>query len=205
ALGRRWVGPQLGAFAARHPQLNLRLSLSDRVVDMLDNAIDLAVRIGAQPDSRLVSRRLAGNRRLICAAPGYLQRHGTPRVPQDLLQHQCLILQRAGMPLQSWSFQTERGLESIRVQGRLSADSGEQLADWARAGLGLAIKSSWDVVEDLASGSLVTVLDDFCGPEMDIHLVYPTRQFVPNRLRLLIDFLLERFAQAEAEQQRPTH
>jgi DNA-binding transcriptional LysR family regulator len=198
ALGRRWVAPLLADFCAQHPAVNGRLSLSDSVVDLLDGGFDLAVRIGAQDDSRLISRRLASNRRVICAAPAYLAHHGTPATLAELAQHNCLVLQRPGMSALGWTFQTAAGTQTLRVSGKLSSDNGEQIHDWARAGHGLTLKSLWDVADDIASGALVSVLGEHLGPDADLYAIYPSRVFLPARTRLFIDALLEHFGQAEA-------
>lgn len=198
ALGRRWVAPLLADFCTQHPAVSGRLSLSDRVVDLLDGGFDLAVRIGAQDDSRLISRRLAGNRRLICAAPAYLAQHGTPATLAELVRHNCLVLQRPGMPALSWTFQTDDGTQTLRVNGTLSSDNGEQIHDWARAGHGLALKSLWDVADEIASGALVSVLDKHLGPDADLFAIYPSRIFLPARTRLFIDALVTQFKQVES-------
>lgn len=201
ALGRRWVAPLLADFCKHHPAVNGRLSLSERVVDLLDGGFDLAIRIGAQDDSRLVSRRLAANRRVICAAPAYLAQHGTPATLADLLQHNCLVLQRPGMSALGWSFQTPEGMQTLRVGGALSSDNGEQIHDWARAGHGLALKSLWDVADDLASGTLISVLDQHLGADADLFATYPSRNFLPARTRSFIDALIAQFSEAESAMQ----
>ncbi|WP_018607988.1 LysR family transcriptional regulator [Uliginosibacterium gangwonense] len=202
ALGRRWVAPLLADFCMRYPAVSGRLSLSERVEDLLDGGFDLAIRIGAQDDSRLISRRLASNRRIICATPAYLAQHGTPTSLAELVRHNCLVLQRPGMSALGWTFQTVKGLQTLRVSDTLSSDNGEQIHDWVRGGHGLALKSLWDVADDIASGALVSVLDEHIGPDADLFATYPSRNFLPMRTRLFIDALVAKFKQAESAMPR---
>lgn len=199
ALGRRWVAPMLAEYSARHPAVSARLSLSDRVVDLLDGNHDLAVRIGALEDSQLVSRRLARNARVVCAAPAYLEKHGRPQTPADLGRHSCLLLQQADGSTHAWRFRGEHEVITQRVVGRLATDNGELIHDWALAGLGLALKSRWDVAADLAAGRLVPLLEEWALPDADLHVIYPGRRFLPARTRQFVDTLLAGFAAAEAE------
>jgi DNA-binding transcriptional LysR family regulator len=189
AFGRHQVAPCAAAFVRAHPAVKVELNLDDAVVDILAGGYDLAVRIGPMEDSRLISRRVAPNHRVVCAAPAYLKRRGIPRVPEDLLEHDCLTLSTPGSPLQTWTLGRGRQARSLRVRGPLSVDNGEILVDWALAGAGIAFKSIWDIDEELTSGKLVTVLDDFVPESYDIHLVYPSRQFLPAKTRHFIDAL----------------
>jgi DNA-binding transcriptional LysR family regulator len=196
-LGRQWVGPAAADFAAAHPQLRVHVSLSDRVVDLLEAGVDAAVRIGGLSDSRLVSRRLVRNRRVVCAAPAYLARRGAPRTLADLADHECIVLQRPGMRALCWTFLTEEGPTDVRVGGRLVADSGDLVRDWAVSGHGLAFKSIWDVAGDIAAGRLEPLLADQSTPSSDIHVIYPSRRFLPARTRLFVEFLQQRLAAHE--------
>jgi DNA-binding transcriptional LysR family regulator len=197
ALGRRWVGPAVDAFAARHPSVAVHLSLSDAVVDLIEGGLDLAVRIGELADSRLVSRRLADNRRVVCGSPAYLRRRGRPRTPGDLRDHDCLLLARQPESTAEWVFEQDGAL-SVALQGRLMSDNGEQVHAWALAGRGLQRRSIWDVADDLAAGRLVEVLARYTSPAAPIHAVYPSRRFLPARTRLFIDLLAQRFARGRS-------
>jgi DNA-binding transcriptional LysR family regulator len=196
-LGRQWVAPAAAAFAAQHAQMQLRMSLSDGLVDLLETGVDVAVRIGTLDDSRLVSRRLARNRRVVCAAPAYLAKHGWPRTLADLKVHTCIVLQRPGMRPLPWTFRTKAGARTLRTDGRLTAGSGDLARDWALAGHGLAFKSIWDVAADIATNRLVPLFADQPSIEADIHVVYPTRHFLPARMRAFIDSLDEKFSANE--------
>lgn len=189
AFGRQHVGPCAAAFVRAHPAAKIELHLDDSVLDLVGGGFDLAVRIGPMEDSRLISRRVAPNHRVVCAAPEYLKRRGIPRTPDDLLEHDCLTLHTPGSPLAVWTLGRGGQARSLRVRGPLAADNGEILVDWAIAGAGLALKSIWDIDEELSSGKLVTVLDDYVPESYDIHLVYPSRQFMPAKTRAFIEAL----------------
>ena len=199
ALGRRWVGPVVAAFAAAHPELAVHLSLTDRVVDLVEAGVDCAVRVGPLADDRVIARKLADNRRVVCATPAYLKAHGTPRTPADLAGHACLVL-TAGAALQAdWRFRPPRGAAThVRVRGRLASDNGQQVHDWMLAGHGLARRSIWDVADDLASGRLVEVLRDWSDEDAPISVIYASRRHLPRRTRLFIEALAAHFARAAA-------
>ena len=199
ALGRRWVGPAVAAFAAGHPEVSVHLSLTDRVVDVIESGIDCAVRVGPLAGDRLVARTLAANRRVVCATPKYLKAHGTPATPSDLAQHACLVLTAGAAPHADWRFRPPRGAATqVRVRGRLASDNGQQVHDWLLAGHGLARRSIWDVADELASGRLVEVLRDWSDEDAPISAVYASRRHLPRRTRLFIDALAAHFARAAA-------
>jgi len=200
ALGRRWIGPAIARYAAQHPQVVVHLSLSDAVVDLVEGGFDCAVRIGGAEDSRLVARQLAENRRVVCAAPDYLERRGVPRSPADLTQHDCIVMSRNASANVDWVFQPAGSASgravSVRINGRLVTDNGEQAHDWALAGLGLVRRSVWDVAAELADGRLVEVLADWTSDNAPIQVVFASRRFLPARTRLFIDALVAQFGQA---------
>lgn len=197
ALGRRLIGPALAEFARLYPKVNIRLSLSDAMVDLVESGFDCAVRIGGPEDSSLVARTLAHNRRIICAAPAYLEQYGQPKSLDDLSHHEAINLSTTFAQFTSWQLQpvTDRDEAAtlVRVPVRLSTDNGEQAHDWALSGLGLIRRSIWDVAEELAQGSLVEVLPEWASAQSPIQIVFPSRQFLPVRTRLFIDYLVEFF------------
>lgn len=197
AFGRRWLGPMVADFCRAHPQLGVHLHLSDEVEDLLGGGYDLAVRIGQPRDSACVARRIAGNRLLLVASPAYLKKHGTPRTPADLAGHRCIALLRAGRASATWHFRTPQGPLLHTVSGALASDSGELVYDWARRGEGITRKAIWDVADDLIAGRLLPVLDDCIDHPADIHAVYPSKRFVPLRVRRFIEHAEARLAQAE--------
>ncbi|OJH35478.1 LysR family transcriptional regulator [Cystobacter ferrugineus] len=193
SFGRMHVSPLLPEFMARHPRVRLSVHLSDQFVDLVSEGFDLAIRIGALGDSSLVARRIANNRRVLCASPAYLRRRGTPRVPSELAAHDCLLLFGAKGRQDTWNLldASGRGID-VRVRGRLESNFGELLRDAAVAGEGIAIHSIWHIADDLRAGRLRVVLPGYTLPETGIHAVMPQRRMVPPRVRAFIDFLAER-------------
>jgi DNA-binding transcriptional LysR family regulator len=160
------------------------------LVDLVDAGIDVAIRVGVLKDSSLVARRLAVNRRVLCAAPAYLAERGTPHHPSDLAEHECMILSDQ----RDWAFVTPAGPLEVRVSGRLVTDNGEVIRDALLAGFGIALKSTWDVAPYLRSGELVSVLDSYpLAESVAIWAVYPSRSFVPPKTLALIEFLAAHF------------
>lgn len=194
SFGRLYVSPLLPEFLARHPGVSLSVNLSDHVLDLVSAGFDLAIRIGALDDSALVARRLANNRRLLCASPDYLRRRGMPRTPQDLARHDCLLLVGSQGRQDVWRLGDGAGGEiAVRVRGRIEANTGELLSDAALAGFGIALHSAWHVCADMRAGRLVQVLPDYPLADTGIYAVMPQRRLVPPRVRAFVDFLAERF------------
>jgi DNA-binding transcriptional LysR family regulator len=192
-FGRRHVAPHVRTFLAAHPALTVQLDLSDRLVDLVNEGIDCAVRLGELTDSSLVSVRLGEMRRVIVASPAYLVAHGTPSTPDDLAKHHCLPLsQQRGWMLRDPHKPGATML--LKVSGRVECNDGAVIHDWAQAGQGLAWRSMWEVGDDLREGRLVSVLDDWAAPPIGIYAVFPQRQHLPLRVRLFIDLLKEKFS-----------
>lgn len=193
-FGRQWVSPLLPQFMARHPRLRLSTHLTDRWVDLVSEGFDLAIRIGALQDSTLVARKVAANKRVVCAAPAYLAQHGEPRTPQDLLHHDCLVLTGRNGRQDLWHFTGPRGMETpVRVRGRFESDLGEFIRDAALAGQGVGIFSLWHISEDVRAGRLRIVLPGYRLPLTTISAVTPHRRSTPPRVRAFVDFLVEHF------------
>ena len=194
SFGRQHVSPLLPKFLARHPKLRLSVHLSDQVVDLVSEGFDLAIRIGAMEDSQLVARRIAANRRVLCASPDYLRRRGQLKVPRDLQDHECLLLFGSSGRQDVWRLHDAQGKEMpVRVQGRFESNLGELLRDASVAGEGIAIHSLWHVADDLRTGRLQVVLPDFPLTTTAISAVMPQRRQVPPRVRAFVDFLVEQF------------
>ncbi len=184
-FGRKHVAPLLLRFLDSNPEITARLDLSDRIVELAEESIDCAVRIGELKDSSLISIRLGEMRRVIVASPAYLAAHAVPPAPTFLSQHNCLSLgQQRG-----WTLRTDQGIETVKVSGTLECNDGAVLHDWALDGRGLAWRSWWEVGDDIAAGRLVTVLDEFAAPPVGIYAVVPQRRHLPLRVRLLVEFL----------------
>ncbi|HEX4855303.1 MAG TPA: LysR family transcriptional regulator [Limnobacter sp.] len=193
-FGRQHVAPLVQDFVRRHPEVSVSLDLSDRVVDLLNENIDCAVRIGVLADSSLVGVKLADNQRVVVATPAYLERHGTPQKPQDLHRFNCLNLASSGAP-GGWLFSQNGEPLQIRVRGNLSCNDGSAILDWVLDDGGLAWRSKWEVQQHLEAGRLVTVLDEFMAPPNAIYAVFPQRRHLPLRVRLWIDFLKHCYAE----------
>jgi DNA-binding transcriptional LysR family regulator len=193
SFGNQHVAPLIPGFAARYPKVQLALSLSDRYVNVIEEGFDLAVRIAELEDSSLAARKLAPNRRVVVASPEYLRRHGAPRTPPELAQHNCVTT--ASELAMNWEYRAPDGSAgSVRVSGRYACDNWEVLRDWALAGLGIALKSTWDVRRHLEDGSLVPLLPGYTfDTDVAIWAVYPHRRHLSAKTRVFIDFLADSF------------
>ena len=192
SFGHQHVAPLVPQFAAQYPKVHLALSLSDRTVNIMDEGFDVAVCIADLQDSSLAARRLAPNRRVVCASPAYLAAHGTPRTPDELAKHNCLV---TGDFAGNWEYRAPDGRTgSVRVQGKYCCDNWEVLREWALAGLGVALKSTWDVHRQLQDGSLVALFPGYTfHSDVAIYAVYPHRRFLPAKTRVFIEFLAQKF------------
>jgi len=195
-FGRRHVAPLVPRFLGLHPDVSMSLNLSDRVVDIVNEGFDCAVRVGDLPDSSLVSVRLADNRRQCVAAPSYLKRAGMPATPADLARHACLALSSDASQSRGWAFEVDGQLMHHRPAGRLDSSDGQVLHAWCLEGLGIAWRSTWEVERDIAEGRLVEVLAPFAAPPNGIHAVFPQRRHLPLRVRLWIDYVKHSYADA---------
>ncbi|MGE0080072.1 MAG: LysR family transcriptional regulator [Thiohalomonadaceae bacterium] len=193
SFGLLHLNPALTAFAEQHPGVQLDVDLNDRAVNLVEEGFDLAVRIGHLEDSSLVARALAPIRTLLCASPGYLARRGTPRHPRDLAGHDGLVY--TNVPeAQQWRFTDAKGnTESVRVPARLRANNGDLLLEAAAAGLGIVATPTFIAYRAVLEGRLVPLLTDYRLPAANAYAVYPTRRFLPRRVRALVEFLGERF------------
>ncbi len=193
-FGRQHVAPLVGDYMRANPGVTVNLNLSDRIVDLINENIDCAIRIGELTDSSLISVRLGEMRRMVVASPAYLVEHGVPRSPDDLAKHNCLSLgQQRG-----WIFREpdSDAMMTIKVAGNFECNDGAVLHEWALAGRGLAWRSLWEVGRDLKEGRLTSVLDAWQAPPMGIYAVFPQRRHLPLRVRLFIDLLKENYSRA---------
>ena len=188
-FGRRHVAPLVPRFLALHPEVSISLNLSDRVVDIVNEGVDCAVRVGDLPDSSLISVRLADNRRLCVATPAYLKRAGTPKHPGELSRHECLTLSSDASQTRGWAFLIDGDVHYLRPSGRLDCTDGQVLHAWCSAGLGIAWRSAWEVQHEIQAGTLVSMLDDYAAPPNGIYAVFPHARHLALRVRLWIDYL----------------
>jgi len=194
SFGRQYVSPLLPEFLLRHPRIKVSVNLNDEVLDLVGTGFDLGIRVGALDDSGLVARKLANNRRVLCASPAYLGQHGHPSKPQDLDAHECLLLVGSLGQQDLWRFSDGHGGEILqKVRGRFESNTGELLRDAACAGLGIALHSIWHICDELRAGKLALVMPQFPIADTGIYAVMPQRRLVPPRVRAFVDFLAERF------------
>ena len=198
-FGRRHVAPLVPKFRELHADVTISLNLSDRVVDLAGEGFDCAVRVGDLPDSSLVSVRMAENRRLCVATPAYLERHGTPKHPSELVKFDCLTLSSDASQARGWAFRIPKpdGDEVVHLKpgGPLDCSDGQVLHDWCLAGYGIAWRSIWEVESEIAAGLLTEVLAEFAAPANGIYALFPQRKHLPLRVRLWIDFLKHHYSQ----------
>jgi DNA-binding transcriptional LysR family regulator len=187
-LGNQLVGQVAQAVVQKHPDLRIELSLTDRRVELIDERVDVAVRVGALPDSSLVARRLGAVRFVVCAAPAYLRRRGVPRAPAELSGHACLRFLSGGVPL-PWAFLENGRVGSMEVSGPLDSDSGEVLRNAAVNGLGLMWSLDVLAAKALATGRLRAVLRPFAAPEVPVHALFPSARNLAPAVHVFIEAL----------------
>jgi DNA-binding transcriptional LysR family regulator len=187
-LGRLHVIPNLPAFLAEHPALDIDLVLDDRNVDLVNEGIDVALRVGAMPDSNMTARRIAEGRSVVVATPAYLQRWGTPTSPGDLSSHQAIIYTR-GSGGESWKFRKGAAEVSVVLQGRLNVTASEGLREAVNCGMGLAVSMEWNFSPELRSGKVVAILQDWTLPSTNLSAVYPTGRLASTKARAFVSFV----------------
>lgn len=203
-FGRRHVAPLLPMFIESHPDVTVTLDLSDRLVDLVNEGFDCAIRLGELPDSSLVSLRLGENRRVCVASPDYVARHGRPESLDALASHNCLAFGSTANQQRGWTFAQNAKVVTIRVNGNMECTDGAVLHDWCLQGYGLAWRSWWEVGDDIRAGRLVTILDDFAAPPIGIHAVFAQRRHLPLRVRLFIDHLKHHYSSSAYWQDAPS-
>ena len=192
-FGRTTIAPLVSAFAREYPDVELQLQLTDRPIDLVEEAFDLGIRFGALPDTRLTARRILSNKRFLCASPAYLKRAGMPQAPDDLTRHSCIIHRQNDEAWSIWRLARGRRVQSVKVRGALSSNDGDVALGWALDGHGILLRSEWDLAKYLASGRLQVVLPDFTPPPADLFVFYASRRQLPAKVRVFIDFLVGRF------------
>lgn len=192
-FGRTTIAPLISAFARQHPDVDVQLQLTDRPIDLVEEAFDLGIRFGELPDSRLNARRIMPNRRFLCASPAYLKRFGHPATPAELDRHHCIVHRQNNDPGAAWRLTKGRKAETVKVGGRLSSNDGDVVLNWALDGHGILMRSEWDLAKYLESGRLQVVLPDYRIAPADLYAFYPSQRNLSVRVRVFIDFLVERF------------
>lgn len=198
-FGRSHVAPLISRFVREYPKVEVQLQLSVNPPPLTDDAFDVNIRFGAPPDARVIARRLAPNRRLLCASPEYLARRGTPRTPAELARHDCIGIRQGEEAYGTWRLTHGRGkaarTESVKTRGNLTTNDGEIAVNWALDGHGILMRAEWDIERHLRSGRLVQVLPQYHTPDADIHAVYPPRHQMAARVRAFVEFAAQAFAQ----------
>ncbi|MBV4519450.1 LysR family transcriptional regulator [Pseudomonas sp. SWRI74] len=192
-FGRRHIGPALAAFYAQYPEVEIQLEISDHPLDLATHGFDLGIRFGTLPDAAFHARKIASNRRLLCASPLYLDKHGTPQKLADLQNHNCIFIRQNESPYGVWSFTNGGHTDNIKVHGALGCNDGEVALNWALDGHGILLRAEWDIARYVRSGRLRLVLEDQTPTRADVYAVYPQQLHLSARVRSLIDFLIERF------------
>jgi DNA-binding transcriptional LysR family regulator len=201
-FGRSHVAPLISRFVRKHPQVEVQLQLSVNPPPLTDDAFDVCIRFGAPPDSRVISRHIAPNRRLLCASPAYLSRRGLPKVPNDLTKHNCIGIRQGEEAYGLWRLTSGRGksvtTQAVKIRGNLTTNDGEIAVNWALDGHGILMRAEWDIERYLRIGRLVHVLPQYHTPDADIHAVYPQHHQLAARVRAFVDFVALSFSQQAA-------
>ena len=192
SFGQRHIAPVLAEFLTRYPYIDLDLSFTDRFVDVFEESIDVAIRIGQLKDSQLIVRRLAPNRRVLCASPAYLKQYGSPQMPAQLEQHCCLNFSRLATG-DIWHFSRKNQRVAVPIKSKLRADNAEALYQAVLGDCGIALLATFIVGDDLRTGRLKTVLDDWKSPATDIFAVLGVGRYVPSKTQVFVNFLVDRF------------
>lgn len=200
-FGRLHIAPAISQYVLRYPEVDVQLQLSVDPPALTDDQFDVCIRFGAPSDTRVIARRLAANRRMLCASPKYLAQHGEPRSPAELRKHNCISIRQGDEAYGLWRLfsgrETERDAEAVKVRGNLTTNDGEIAVNWALDGHGILLRAGWDIERYLESGRLVEVLPGYKTPDADIYAVYAPRHQLSARIRTFVEFLGERFGRFE--------
>ncbi|MGM9427698.1 LysR substrate-binding domain-containing protein [Hydrogenophaga sp. MI9] len=206
-FGRTHIAPLISRFVRLHPSVDVQLQLSVNPPPLTDDAFDVCIRFGAPPDARVIARHIAPNRRLLCASPAYLKKHGTPRTPHELTRHNCIGIRQGEEAYGTWRLTHGKGrqaqTEAVKTRGSLTTNDGEIAVNWALDGHGILMRAEWDIERYLKSGRLVQVLPQCFTPDADIYAVYPQRHQMAARVRSFVDFVAQAFARADGSGDRP--
>jgi LysR family transcriptional activator of dmlA len=188
-FGRTVIAPLVSRFAKRFPEVGVQLRLTDRPIDLVEEAFDIGIRFGELPDTRLTARRILSNQRFLCAAPSYLRKHGIPCTPDELGRHLCILHRQNNETSGAWKMTRGRKAETVKVQGGLSSNDGDVVLGWALDGHGILMRSEWDAAKYLESGRLQRVLAEWTLPPADLFAYYPSRQNMAAKVRVFLDFV----------------
>ena len=195
-IGRQLIAPLITEFRRKFPDVQVHLMLSDAGLDVIDDGLDVALRIGLPSDSSLIAKKVLTAKRIVCASPAYFKEHGTPAKPSDLLQHECIRLVRGRRVMDAWVFQEQGKRFEVVVNGTLTTTSGEIVHDWVRAGKGIGLKADWDLQSELREGSIVPCLSDYWCDEINLFALCANRRHLSPRIRAFLKFIVARLPEA---------
>lgn len=190
-FGRTRIAPAVSAFVERFPSMRIQLQLTDRPLSLQEEGFDLGIRFGEAPDARINARLLLPNRRIVCASPAYLARHGIPSTPHDLTRHACLVLRENDSAYGTWHFSRGKRMETVKVGGALSSNDGNAVLQWALDDRGIVVRSEWELNDHIRRGRLVPLLMEWALPNADIYAIYLERNKLSAKLRVFVEFLAE--------------
>lgn len=193
-FGRSHIAPLISGFAKKYPEVQVQLQLTVNPPALTEDAFDVCIRFGEPPDARVIAKRIAANRRLICASPAYLTQRGIPKTPHELAQHDCIGIRQGDEAYGIWHLTSGQKTETVKVRGSMSTNDGEIAVKWALAGHGLLMRAEWDIAKYLHSGRLQQVLEGWQTPPADIYAVYPQRLQTAARVRAFVDYIVDAFA-----------
>ena len=196
-LGQVYLGPLLLKFQEAHPGLSLDLSYADRYVDLVEEGIDVAIRVGKLNDSTLAARRIGSSFRCVIATPEYLQQHGTPQVPQDLVNHNCLLYAYLSTG-NEWTFNSKEGEIRVKVSGNFRSNNGEAIRQAVFANLGISVSPDWLILRELDEGRLIAILPEYAPAPAEINAVYPSARHVSAKVRAFTEFVRAEFQKIPA-------
>ncbi len=200
-FGRLHIAPAISKYVLRYPEVDVQLQLSVDPPPLTDDQFDVCIRFGAPADTRVIAKRLASNRRLLCASPKYLAKHGEPKTPAELSRHNCICIRQGDEAYGVWRLfagrEADRNTDTVRVRGNLTTNDGEIAVNWALDGHGILMRAEWDIERYLQSGRLVQVLPGYRTPDADIYAVYPQRHQLSARIRTFVEFLSSSFERFE--------
>ncbi len=192
-FGRSHIAPIISKFHKLYPNVQVELQLTVNPPPLQDSSYDVCIRFGEPPDARIIAKKIAGNRRLLCASPGYLLKHGAPKTPRELMQHQCITIRHGDEAYGLWRLESAQGQETVKINGPLTTNDGDIAVQWALDGHGILLRAEWDLSKHLKSGRLELVLKNHRTPPADIYAVYPQRHQLARRVRAFVDFLSQSF------------
>ena len=188
-IGRQRIAPLVAHFTKLYPSIQVELFLNDAKLDVLADELDVGLHVDLHSDGNVISRVLIASRRVVCAAPEYLSRHSAPTIPAELRDHDCILYVRGRYIMDHWVFMESGKVTQTHVRGTLCTNNGEVLHAWALAGCGIALKAHWDIEDDLRTGRLVELLPEYACDEIKLYAAYPSRQYLPPRTRVFVDFM----------------